>query len=154
MINSHIAFFAVDKKISKDFYDSIFLRFIITVWSLIICLKLKQYKKIKYTFSLIDYKTFLRRISFKRILFFSKVRYKILFIILWIFYFIDIVLIVIISIRLNNFEFYIKKVLLFHIYLWFIEAFFLTFFQKTKNKWIIFFLSKRIISPPPINNNW
>ncbi len=132
LINSHIVFLAVTKKISKDFYDSIFLRLIITVWSLIICLKLKQYKKIKYTFSLIDYKTFLRRISFKRIIFLRKVRYKILFIILWIFYFLDIVLIVITSIRLNNFEFYIKKVLLFHIYLWFIEAFFLTFFSKKK----------------------
>ena len=134
LINSHIVFFSVDKKISKDFNESIFMRFVVTVWSIIVCLKLKQYKKIKYTFSLIDYKTFLRRISFKRIIFLRKVRYKILFIILWIFYFLDIVLIVITSIRLNNFEFYIKKVLLFHIYLWFIEAFFLTFFSKKSKK--------------------
>lgn len=134
LINSHIVFFSVDKKISKDFNESFFMRFVVTVWSIIVCLKLKQYKKIKYTFSLIDYKTFLRRISFKRIIFLRKVRYKILFIILWIFYFLDIVLIVITSIRLNNFEFYIKKVLLFHIYLWFIEAFFLTFFSKKSKK--------------------
>lgn len=134
LINSHIVFFSVDKKISKDFNESIFMRFVVTVWSIIVCLKLKQYKKIRYTFSLIDYKNTLRRISFKRILCFSKVRYKILFIILWFFYFTDIVLMAIASIKLDNIEFYIRNLLFLHIYLWFIEAFFLTFFSKKSKK--------------------
>ena len=84
LINSHILFFAVDKKIRKDFSDSILMRFLVTIWTVIICLKLKQYKKIRYTFSLLDYKIILQRFSLKRLLYLNSVRYKILFLVLWI----------------------------------------------------------------------
>lgn len=132
LINSHILFFAVSKKIRKEFTDSIFIRFLCSVYTIFVCLKLKKYKEIRYAFSLLDYKIFLQRISFKRILYLTKVRYKILFLILWIFYFLDIILIPIILFKLNNFDFYIKNILLFQEYLWLIETFFLVFFQKNK----------------------
>ena len=133
LINSHILFFAVSKKIRKEFTVSIFIRFLCSVYTIFVCLKLKKYKEIRYAFSLLDYKIFLQRISFKRILYLTKVRYKILFLILWIFYFLDIILIPIILFKLNNFDFYIKNILLFQKYLWLIETFFLVFFSK-KNK--------------------
>ncbi len=42
LINSHIVFLAVTKKISKDFTDSILMRFLATIWSIICCFKLER----------------------------------------------------------------------------------------------------------------
>mgnify|MGYP003296491705 CR=1 FL=1 len=134
LINSHIVFLAVTKKISKDFTDSILMRFLATIWIIICCFKLKQYKKIRYAFTLIDYRIILQRISFRRLFYLTKVRYKILFVILWIIYFIDIFMIFIIFSNLNKVEFYIRNILFCQIYIWFVEAFVLTFFSKKKGK--------------------
>ena len=134
LINSHILFFAVDKKIRKDFSDSILMRFLVTIWTVIICLKLKQYKKIRYTFSLLDYKIILQRFSLKRILFFNMVRYKIGFLVLWIFYFLNFVLIPISLIKFNNLELCIRNIFFFQKYIWIIEAFVLIYFPKKTKK--------------------
>jgi hypothetical protein len=127
-------FFAVNKKIRKDFTDSIFMRVLVTIWTVIICLKLKQYEKFKYTFSLLDYKIILQRFSFKRILFFNMVRYKIGFLVLWIFYFLNFVLIPISLIKFNNLELCIRNIFFFQKYIWIIEAFVLIYFPKKTKK--------------------
>ena len=63
LINGHITYFYIGK--AKPEFDSLLLRIIVTIWGIVICLSMKQYKKLKDTFCLLSINSLRTSIHYK-----------------------------------------------------------------------------------------
>lgn len=129
-INEHIYFFSIQKNDIKP--DSLFLRFFISIFCFFICLIKKQFKKIKDSFCLIDWKVIKNTFSITRIKYIKLVRFRSFFLLLWM---MELLFVILFILNLFNIGIMItRNVLYYQIILWFVEAFLLLKVSSCKKK--------------------
>ena len=122
-INQHIYHFCtVYDKIESD---SLFIRLIVLIWSIVICIIKKQFAKVKDIFCLVNLGVLKNYFSVKRIMLIKNVKYKILYGIFWLMIFVFIILIVLNILKIERIDETTKNILFIQMLFWFIESFLL-----------------------------
>lgn len=133
LINSHICHLYVNVK-EEIFWEPIFLRFLTCLLLFLLCLKEKRYSKIRDVFYVIDLEIIIERVSLKRIKYFKVVKYKTLFIILWLLLVLNLLLFSLSVFKFRMSDQFVGNILYYQQIIWFFEAFFLVNGQKKKGK--------------------
>lgn len=131
-INQHIYHFSINPDEKEK--DSLFIRLIVLIWSILICIKKKQFEKIKDVFCLINLSVITKYFSVKRIMFIKYVKYKFLFVIFWLTIFLLIILAILSILKIEEINELMKWVLFVQMIFWFIESFLCLKVAKTNKE--------------------
>ena len=122
-INQHIYHFTSSS--GKTESDSLFMRLIVLIWSIIICIIKKQFAKIKDVFCLVNLRMLKNYFSIKRIWFIKNVKYKILYGVFWLIIFVFIILIILNILKIEQINEPTRNILFLQMLFWFMESFLL-----------------------------